>query len=76
MIVNKVPTVPFTGDIEVTEPIVQRVARNCNAFDDVGIVWLHKLALIVFEEHVELDAATKNLKFVDKIFSTTTYCLD
>jgi hypothetical protein len=38
MIVNKVPTVPFTGDIEVTEPIVQRVARNCNAFDDVGIV--------------------------------------
>jgi hypothetical protein len=38
VIVNKVPTVPFTGDMEVTETIVHRVARNCVAFDDVGIV--------------------------------------
>jgi len=60
VIVIDVPDGPWTGEIDVTLPIVQGVNRYCKTFD--GVVWLHDDGLSnVLEPHdVVVGTVAKN----------------
>lgn len=59
MTVINVPTVPWAGDIEIIDSIVQSVAKRFIGLSVVGTAWSHELMLSVFPEHDALDARSK-----------------